>query len=142
MARRAATRASAGRTRVTLSQDAPETIRNEVVQWMADELVEEAKAEALRLVPVDTGNLKASIFAYARPLGRQVAALVVGASAPYAKFVEFGTQRRGAATVQTGDVGDITQPSEYVHGQGAGMRAQPFLRPAIWSVMRRYMKVG
>lgn len=140
---RASVRASAGNTRVTMSKDAEPIIRDAVVAWMAEELVQEVDAIANRKVPVDTGRLKGSIFAYARPLGRQVAALVVGASAPYAKFVEFGTLSAGRATVDTDETGDIAQPADYVHGSdGGGNRAQPFLRPAIWEVMSRYMNIG
>jgi HK97 gp10 family phage protein len=48
-------------------------------------------AEARRLVPVRTGRLRDSIFSQVRPW-----MLEVGASAPYAWFVEFGTSRMEA----------------------------------------------
>jgi HK97 gp10 family phage protein len=48
-------------------------------------------AEARRLAPVRTGRLRSSIFSQVRQW-----MLVVGATAPYALFVEFGTRRMKA----------------------------------------------
>ena len=64
--------------------------------------------EAKRLAPVDTGRLRSSIFS--QPDGPDV---LVGASASYAAFQEFGTR--------------------YQH-------AQPFMTPAIHAVAQRVAK--
>ena len=64
--------------------------------------------EAKRLAPVDTGRLRSSI--YSEPDGPDV---IVGASAEYAAYVEYGTR--------------------YQH-------AQPFMTPAIHAVAQRVAK--
>lgn len=51
----------------------------------------------------------------------------------YAKFVEYGTGRRGAASQQPEPGVD----SAYSHGSKPGMGAQPFMRPAVAEVRKK-----
>jgi len=97
---------------------------------IATEMEEIAK----RYVPVRSGDLQRSIQGKARRVGYQPMAELT-AGEPYALFVEFGTGRRGRGTAGS----DV--PSGYTHGRQEGMEAQPFLRPALEDVMRRWFKV-
>ena len=77
-------------------------------------------AEAI--VPVDTGQLQESGSTGVEWQGRAVVGFVQF-TAPWAAFVEFGTGARGAASPGAG-------PYEYTMSW-PGMRAQPYLRPAL-----------
>ena len=77
---------------------------------------------AQQLVPVDTGELKASGHLEVSQSGKTVAAAVVF-DAPYSVYVEFGTGIRGAASPGAGD-GPYSE-------SWPGMAAQPYLRPAF-----------
>lgn len=74
------------------------------------------------LVPVDTGELKASGKVSVEWVGQKVTGYVTFTKS-YAAFVEYGTGRRGAASPGAG-------PWEYKENW-PGMRAQPYLRPAM-----------
>jgi HK97 gp10 family phage protein len=77
-------------------------------------------AEAI--VPVDTGQLQESGSTGVEWQGKAVVGYVQF-NAPYAAYVEFGTGIRGAASPGAG-------PYEYTMSW-PGMRAQPYLRPAL-----------
>ena len=87
-------------------------------------------SNAKRLCPVRKapggigGRLRASITPryYANGLTADV-----GTNVEYAPFVEFGTGRRGAGSLPSGN----PLPDGYVHGPRAGMGAQPYLFPAF-----------
>ena len=74
------------------------------------------------LVPVDTGELKASGGTRVEWVGQRVSGYVVYTS-PHAAFVEWGTGRRGAASPGAG-------PWSYDQNW-AGMVSQPYVRPAL-----------
>ena len=98
---------------------------------------EELESIALRLVARDTEELADSIEGKVirRPghiNGKTVWAAELRAKAAHALFVEYGTGRRGAAT--TGR----PKPEDYRHGGQAGMEAQPYMRPALNDVLRRW----
>jgi len=77
---------------------------------------------AKKACPVDTGILRASI----RPVFYNNGLTVhVGTDVYYSAFVEFGTGRRGAASSHA------PLPDTYAHGPKPGMRAQPYLYPAV-----------
>ena len=75
----------------------------------AEAAVQDAAAEARRIVPVDTGYLRSSIF-HAAERRRHGWSVTLGAEAHYAGFVEWGTSR---------------------------MAAQPYLRPAYEQMIER-----
>ena len=100
-------------------------------------IAEEMEKIALRLVPRDTEELARSIKGRVirRPghiNGKTVWAAELRATAPHALFPEYGTGRRGAATVGR------PKPADYRHGGHAGMEAQPYMRPALNDVLRRW----
>lgn len=97
-------------------------------------------AEARRLVPVDTGDLKSSIRSDVIIQGVRLAA-VCSASAPHADFVEYGTGQRGARSYTRGGA-RVPKPDGYVHGDKPGMRAQPYLRPAMVAAARQHFAYG
>jgi HK97 gp10 family phage protein len=74
------------------------------------------------LVPVDTGELKASGGTSVQWVGTKVVGYVTY-GAYYAAYVEFGTGRRGAASAGRG-------PYPYKE-DWPGMKAQPYVRPAL-----------
>lgn len=78
--------------------------------------------EAQALCPVDTGALRDSGRVEVTQTDRTAIANVVF-DEPYAAYVEFGTGIRGAASAGAG-------PYPY-DPEWPGMRAQPFLRPAL-----------
>ena len=82
-------------------------------------------AEAQEIVPVDTGELRASGVAEVRDGDKTVIA-DVSFNAAHAVFVEYGTGRRGAASPGAG-------PYPY-NPDWPGMPAQPYLRPALEKV--------
>lgn len=94
-----------------------EGIRNGVTQWAGEVL-----DTALALVPVDTGELKASGRVTVAETGKSIAA-AVSFDADHAAFVEFGTGIRGAASPGAGEGPYSTT--------WTGMPAQPYLRPAF-----------
>jgi HK97 gp10 family phage protein len=84
--------------------------------------------------PVDTGRLRASINMEFAADGLNAR---VGTNVKYAKFVHWGTGRRGSSS-------NLNPPSEYSYGQRAGMAGRPFLfsaseeeRPAFIARVRR-----
>lgn len=79
--------------------------------------------EAKVLVPVDTGELQASIGTTVAWEGQQVNG-TVQAVAPHASYVEFGTGIAGAASSGAGS-GIAYSPT------WKGMPAQPYMRPAL-----------
>ncbi len=90
------------------------------------------KEEAEALVPVDTGELRASIKALpAVDDGNQIKAEVV-ADAPHAAYVEFGTGQRGVASSGAG-------PLSY-RMDWPGMPAQPYMRPALDTARARVLQ--
>lgn len=94
-----------------------EGIRNGVIKWAGDVL-----DTAQDLVPVDTGELKASGHVTVAETGKSIAA-AVSFDADHAAFVEFGTGVRGAASAGAGEGPYSTS--------WVGMPAQPYLRPAF-----------
>jgi HK97 gp10 family phage protein len=78
--------------------------------------------EAQAIVPVRTGELKASIETEVTWSGNAVEG-EVSANAPHAAYVEFGTGQRGAASAGAG-------PYPYTESW-PGMPAQPYMRPAL-----------
>ncbi len=88
----------------------------------------------------DLGELKGSIRSYVLIIGPDLTA-VLEATAAHADFVEYGTGTRGKATVQRG-AGRIKQPETYQHGPKPGMRAQPYLRPAMVFAVKKHFKFG
>ncbi len=88
------------------------------VEAFGNLVLEEAKA----IVPVDTGELRDSGSVVMEESGKRVTAHVVF-SAPHSAFVEFGTGAAGASSAGSG-------PYSY-NMQWPGMRAQPYLRPAL-----------
>ena len=94
-----------------------EGIRNGVIKW-AGTVLDTAQA----MVPVDTGDLKASGHVTVADTGKTIAA-AVSFDMPYAMYVEFGTGVRGAASAGAGDGPYSTS--------WVGMPAQPYLRPAF-----------
>ncbi len=98
---------------------------------------EEMEQIALRLVPVRSGELKGSLKGRVikRPghiNGKTVWAAELTAGAPHALFVEYGTGRRGRGTAGQ------PKPEGYRHGAHPGMEAQPYMRPALNDVLRRW----
>lgn len=80
--------------------------------------------EAVALVPVDTGELQASIRTVPPTDDGEMVTGQVEATADHAGYVEFGTGVRGSASAGADHrhTYDPTWP---------GMPAQPFLRPAL-----------
>lgn len=102
-------------------------------------LGEEIEGTAKWLVPVDTGELRDSIYNRVRQPAGEIY-VEVGATAPHAEFVEYGTGTRGRRTYNRGPSGglrDFPKPDDYVHGPKRGMEAQPYLRPAMMMVVQR-----
>lgn len=75
------------------------TLKRKVQQQLTD-LARSIKETAQRIVPVRTGFLRSTIFAEIRDWTTKV-----GASAPYAAFVEFGTRRMRGRRFLTRAVG-------------------------------------
>ena len=89
-------------------------------------------------VPVVTGHLKTSIT-HAEGNRGLVYTAQVGSNVEYAPYVEFGT----------GDAGAWSGGADYMgHDSGAsytagwpGMRAQPYLRPALYDMQDVYIRM-
>ena len=95
-------------------------------------MVKRGAEYAQRTAPLgETGNLRSSIRA--EPLTTDSQGILTGkitvgnGIAPYWSFVEYGTGTRGASSEQP----PPGLPASYRHGVGAGMEAQPFMRPTI-----------
>ena len=88
--------------------------------------------EAQAIVPVDTGELKASIQTSVEWSGTTVEGEVF-ADSPHAGFIEFGTGQRGAASPGAG-------PYPYSPGW-PGMPAQPFMRNSLDSSKRAILGI-
>jgi HK97 gp10 family phage protein len=95
-----------------------------------DEVAAVVEGNAVNLAPVDTGNLRGTI--YRKMISPTEAE--VGAAADYAVYVEFGTGDGG-----TGGGRKWTYYSEALQRfvTTSGMKAQPFLRPALDGVRSR-----
>ena len=94
-----------------------EAVLNACLRW-AEAVFETSQS----LVPVDTGELKASGYVEIQGTGKSIAVGVVYDS-EHSVYVEYGTGRAGAASAGAGDVPyDANWP---------GMVAQPYLRPAF-----------
>ncbi len=93
-----------------------EALKQGITAW-----AERVLGTAQSLVPVDTGELKASGHVVVNETGSTVAAAVVF-DAGHSVFVEYGTGQRGAASPGAG-------PGPY-NPSWPGMAAQPYLRPA------------
>ena len=112
--------------------------------------------EAKKLVPVDTGKLKNSIKGKV-VIGPQAARTKKGtggvrvpisidlrATAPYAAFVEYGTGVAGQSSYTVKGqlpMGFIQKPVDYRHSSVSGVRARPYIRPAMVKGMKR-MQIG
>jgi HK97 gp10 family phage protein len=94
-----------------------EAVRAGIIEW-AGMVLDTARD----LVPVDTGDLKASGHVTVAESGKSIAA-AVSFDMPYAGYVEYGTGLRGAASP---GAGEYPYNSEW-----AGMPSQPYLRPAF-----------
>lgn len=91
----------------------------------AEAVVEEAQA----IVPVDTGDLHASIHVASLELVGTSVSATVTADSPHAAFVEYGTGIRGEGTYM-GDLPADWQ-YDYKNQNWPGHAAQPFMRPAL-----------
>ncbi len=86
--------------------------------------------EAVIRVPVDTGNLKNTIYT---EISNGGATAQIGASAEYAVYVEFGTGQRGAAS-------PINRPEGIEYSPGwMGMTAKPYLIPALEKFRQQFL---
>lgn len=81
-------------------------------------------------VPVRTGHLKASI-AHDEGVEGLTYYARVGSNVEYAPYVEFGTGDTGEASPGGRWYGDHPSGASYTAGW-PGMRAQPYLRPAVY----------
>lgn len=79
-------------------------------------------SDATELVPVDTGQLRTSLYTRTEPTAGGAAG-AVGAGAEYAVYVEMGTGAHGAAS--GGKAPGATYTMDH-----PGQEAQPFLYPA------------
>ena len=85
------------------------------------------EGDAKRLCPVakvEGSNLRNSIERATLKSTPEEVTVAVHTPVEYAEFVEYGTGRRGAAS-------GVTPPSDYKYGPKPGMKAQPYLRPAM-----------
>jgi HK97 gp10 family phage protein len=88
------------------------------------------EGDAKRAAPVDTGRLRASIT-HEPITDADVFGFAVGTNVEYARFVEFGTGRRGAASALPLASREAMREGGYAHGPSEGVGAQPFLFPAV-----------
>jgi HK97 gp10 family phage protein len=93
------------------------------VEYAVRDSTELIYQESQRLVPVDTGALKASGKQELVEEGGDIVGYVTY-DAPHAMFVETGTGQRGAASA--GASPDVTYSATW-----PGMAAQPYARPAL-----------
>lgn len=106
------------------------------VRAKARDLVQEAglgtQRDARKRCPVDTGRLRSSINLFFSKGGL---AALVGTVVSYAKFVEFGTGRRGS---EYGSA-SMYDPA-YRYGKKPGIYPQPYLFPAFEINRARFIK--
>ena len=104
----------------TLPKDAEKTIALIVAGASA-----EAEADAKRLVPVDDGNLRKSIYSQQtkNPLVYEI-----GATEPYAPYVEFGT---GGKVDVPNELVDLAIQYKRPNLQNISQEPQPYLYPAV-----------
>ena len=93
-------------------------LQHDLVLWM--------KREAKKLCPVDTGQMRRTI--YMRRVGKL--GYELGVTQSYAVWNEFGPMNRGAVPV-----GTEKTPKFYKSGY------RPFMRPAVWRGMKRLPKL-
>ena len=131
-------------SQVTMNTDWEEAVIDQVVDYMQANMVPEVLGSMRANVPVDTGALRAGIWARARKLGKRVATLEAGSTARHFFFVEYGTGTRGRGTWKASDTGDFGPPRQYRHGPSRGNVAQPFARPALmWAIRGHFsMTIG
>ena len=93
----------------------------------------EVEGQARALAPVDTGALANSITMKPATANSGEITAEVYTDKEYAAFVEYGTGQRGAATAQS-------QPlnGSIAYGDNAGQVAQPYMKPALEQVRKRY----
>jgi len=84
------------------------------------------QAEAQRIVPVRTGDLRESIEVGDVQSNGPLAVVEVSAGTDHAFFVEYGTGQRGAASAGAGS-GPYSE-------SWPGMAARPYMRPALVTV--------
>lgn len=91
------------------------------------------RAPVRKLGKVIGGRLRASINVnfYVNGLAAEI-----GTNVEYARFVEFGTGQRGAAT----NVWKTSLPNDYIYGSRMGMAAQPYLFPAFVAERENFQK--
>lgn len=87
------------------------------------EIADKVEIEARMLAPFDTGDLQDSIYTEMTDDG-----FALGANAPYAVFNEYGSYCT--------PIGSVQSP---VQAKYAGYR--PFLRPAMYKVIREFPKI-
>lgn len=103
------------------------------LQPAADLAAELIADEARRLAPVDTGALAASIEAQPAQVDGDRVSVKIVAAVPYATYVEYGTGIAGQTSAGAG-------PGPY-SPNWPGMRAQPYMRPAIDSTRQDAMSL-
>lgn len=84
------------------------------------------EGRARRNAPVDTGHLRSLITHEPIEGG-----YLIGTNVEYARFVEFGTGRRGAGSALGVTASQTRRDLGYEYGARPGMPAQPFLFPAF-----------
>jgi hypothetical protein len=82
--------------------------------------------EAMRYCPVDTGRLQKSIT----PWKISDFSWMIGATADYADYIEFGTYKLKAGTVQAPYIYASARTGKYPS-------YRPFLRSALWDCQQR-----
>jgi len=122
--------------KVTLHPDWQQTLNNEMrATWAL--IGRELEASAKARVPFDTGrlhgSLKGRLIWPPRKGPGPASGAILSSDVHYAAFVEYGTGRRGAASPQPEGLA-----AGYVHGPSPGMYAQPYFRPAMLDVLRRW----
>ncbi len=109
-------------------------------------IAKEGAALARFFAPKDTLELMNSIYGkVVQPAGTIY--IEIGARAEHASFQEYGTGGRGRITQNIGPASasalrKIGKPPGYKHGGTKGHVAQPYLRPALISVMSRHFRMG
>ena len=138
-----------GTAQVIVHPDAERTVAKEITPFMrivAKDLEARAKLRAAVGPPRSSPapKLRGSIKGRVVFVGKwRTPVAEVTANTPHAQFVEMGTGRRGKRTVNIGVAGPLKGPPPgYVHGPGAGMVAQPYLRPALWEALRTHFNIG
>lgn len=131
-----------GGNQVFMEPDWETTINNSIKKHWKETQVEMTRI-AIAKAPFKSGRLKGSIKGRIElaPKSRPIA--IVTAEAPYAVYVEYGTRLAGRATADPPQVGELKSPYTYTTtGTHPGTVAQPFLRPALWHVLRTRFSLG